>query len=80
MRVLRYDHRGHGRSPWRGSYIPDSGPIEVRPIPYGSYAIVNMAFDVLALLDRLSIEQVAFCGVELGGIIGIWLAPRPRQV
>lgn len=74
FRVLRYDHRGHGRSPWRASYIPDDGPIEVRPLPYGSYAIVNMAFDVLALLDRLSIEQVAFCGVELGGAVGIWLA------
>jgi 3-oxoadipate enol-lactonase len=33
-----------------------------------------MAFDVLALLDRLSIDQVAFCGVELGGLVGIWLA------
>ena len=74
FRVLRYDHRGHGRSAWRGSYIPDEGPIEVRPIPYGSYAIVNMAFDVLALMDRLNIERAAFCGVELGGVIGIWLA------
>lgn len=74
FQVLRYDPRGHGRSPWRASYIPDDGPIEVRPIPYGSYAIVNMAFDVLALLDRLNIEKAAFCGAELGGVVGIWLA------
>ncbi len=40
---------------------------------------MNMAFDVLALLDRLSIEQVAFCGVELGGIIGIWLAAHAPE-
>ncbi|HEX8935110.1 MAG TPA: alpha/beta fold hydrolase [Pseudonocardiaceae bacterium] len=31
FRVLRYDHRGHGQSPWRGFYIPDDGPFEVRP-------------------------------------------------
>lgn len=79
FQVLRYDHRGHGRSPWRGSYIPDSGPIEVRSNPYGSYTIVNMAFDVLAVLDRLSIERVAFCGVELGGMVGIWLAAHAPE-
>lgn len=79
FQVLRYDHRGHGRSPWRGSYIPDSGPMEVRSNPYGSYTIVNMAFDVLALLDRLSIERVAFCGVELGGLLGMWLAAHAPE-
>lgn len=79
FRVLRYDHRGHGRSPWRASPIPDDGPIEVRSNPYGSYTIVNMAFDVLALLDRLSIEKVAFCGVELGGLIGMWLAAHTPE-
>jgi 3-oxoadipate enol-lactonase len=38
-----------------------------------------MAFDVLALLGPLSIKQVAFCGVELGGIIGIWLAAHAPE-
>jgi 3-oxoadipate enol-lactonase len=81
FRVLRYDHRGHGRSPWRASQIPDDGPVEVRAVPYGSYTVVNMAFDVLALLDRLGIEKVAFCGVELGGLVGMWLAAHvPERV
>jgi 3-oxoadipate enol-lactonase len=58
FRVLRYDHRGHGRS----------------PVPHGSYAIPDLAVDALALLDRLDIERAAFCGLSLGGMVGIWLA------
>jgi 3-oxoadipate enol-lactonase len=58
FRVLRYDHRGHGESPPRG----------------GAYAIPDLAVDVLALLDRLGIERAAFCGLSMGGMVGIWLA------
>ncbi|MDQ4093557.1 MAG: 3-oxoadipate enol-lactonase [Actinomycetota bacterium] len=58
FRVLRYDHRGHGRSPVGG----------------GTYAIADLAIDVLELLDRLEIERVAFCGLSLGGMVGICLA------
>jgi 3-oxoadipate enol-lactonase len=58
FRVLRYDHRGHGRS----------------PVPHGSYAIEDLAVDVVTLLDRLGVERAAFCGLSLGGMVGIWLA------
>ncbi|HEX4099501.1 MAG: 3-oxoadipate enol-lactonase [Pseudonocardiaceae bacterium] len=58
FQVLRYDHRGHGRS----------------PVPGGSFTIVDLAVDVVALLDRLSIERAAFCGLSLGGMVGICLA------
>lgn len=64
FRVLRYDHRGHGRS----------------PVPHGSYAIEDLALDVVALLDRLSIERAAFCGLSMGGMVGIWLAARAPQL
>ncbi|MGH3799684.1 MAG: 3-oxoadipate enol-lactonase [Pseudonocardiaceae bacterium] len=57
FQVLRYDHRGHGQS----------------PVPGGSYVIADLAVDVLALLDRLEIERVAFCGLSLGGMVGICL-------
>src|SRR2546421_4248755 len=60
FQVLRYDHRGHGRS----------------PVAHGSYAIQDLALDGLALLDRLGIERAAFCGLSLGGMVGIWLAAR----
>jgi 3-oxoadipate enol-lactonase len=57
-RLIRYDHRGHGGS----------------PIPPGPYHIRDLAGDVLALLDRLGIERASFCGLSIGGMVGLWLA------
>jgi len=58
FRVVRYDHRGHGRS----------------PVPPGPYQLRDLGRDVLNLLDRLELEQVSICGVSLGGMVGLWLA------
>jgi 3-oxoadipate enol-lactonase/4-carboxymuconolactone decarboxylase len=58
FRVLRYDLRGHGAS----------------DVPAGDYTVEQLARDVLALLDRLGLDRVAFCGVSLGGMVGQWLA------
>jgi 3-oxoadipate enol-lactonase len=55
--VLRYDTRGHGLS-------------GVTP---GPYTIDRLGSDVVALLDQLAIERAAFCGLSLGGMIGMWL-------
>ena len=57
-RVLRFDTRGHGRS----------------PVPPGPYTVDDLADDALELLDHLGIERVAFCGLSLGGAIGMTLA------
>jgi 3-oxoadipate enol-lactonase len=65
FRVLRYDHRGHGRS----------------PVPPGPWRLADLGHDVLALLDRLSIERASFCGLSLGGAVGVWLAAHaPARV
>ena len=58
LRVLRYDQRGHGRS----------------PAPPGPYSMTDLAGDALALLDRLGLERISFCGVSIGGMTGQWLA------
>jgi 3-oxoadipate enol-lactonase len=58
FRVVRYDHRGHGGS----------------PVPAGPYRIEDLGRDVLHLLDRLALERVSFCGLSLGGMVGMWLA------
>ena len=60
FRVLRYDHRGHGRS----------------SVPPGPYAIDDLGADVVALLDHLAVGPVSFCGLSLGGMVGMWLASR----
>jgi 3-oxoadipate enol-lactonase len=58
FRVLRYDTRGHGQSP---------------PTP-GSYSIELLGRDVIAMLDALDLDRVHFCGLSMGGMIGMWLA------
>jgi len=57
LRVLRYDTRGHGDS----------------PAPPGPYSVADLGRDVLALLDRLELERVSFCGLSIGGMTGMWL-------
>jgi 3-oxoadipate enol-lactonase len=57
FRVIRIDHRGHGGS----------------PTPPGPYAMSELAADVLALLDDLELDRVAFCGLSLGGMVGMYL-------
>src|SRR4029077_13654264 len=57
FRVLRYDMRGHGQS----SLTP------------GPYSIELLAKDVLVLLDALDLNRVHFCGLSMGGMIGMWL-------
>ncbi len=65
FRLLRYDHRGHGSS----------------PVPSGPYEIGDLGRDVLALLDRLGAEQFSFCGLSVGGLVGMWLASEaPERV
>src|SRR5437660_7308289 len=62
-RVVRYDHRGHGAS----------------PIPPGPYRIEDLGRDLVRLLDRLELERVSFCGLSLGGMVGIWLAAHAPE-
>ncbi|MEU7144886.1 3-oxoadipate enol-lactonase [Nocardia sp. NPDC046473] len=57
-RVVRYDHRGHGRS----------------PVPPGPYSLADLGSDALALLDRLDIRRSHFVGLSLGGMVGMWVA------
>jgi 3-oxoadipate enol-lactonase len=65
FRVLRYDHRGHGRS----------------AVPPGPYTIGDLAGDVLELLDSLHLDRVSFCGLSMGGMVGMWMAAeRPARI
>lgn len=65
FRLVRYDRRGHGRS----------------PVPPGPYSIEDLGRDALALLDDLGIERASFCGLSIGGMVGMWLASEaPERV
>jgi 3-oxoadipate enol-lactonase len=56
--VLRYEHRGHGTS----------------PSPPGPYSMSDLGADAIELLDELGIERAVWCGLSLGGMVGMWLA------
>jgi 3-oxoadipate enol-lactonase len=58
FRLLRYELPGHGGTP--------AAP--------GPYTIGGLAAGVLGLLDALGVERAAYCGISLGGMIGMWLA------
>jgi 3-oxoadipate enol-lactonase len=65
FRVVRYDRRGHGRS----------------PVAAGATTIDDLGGDLVELLDELALEQVSFCGLSLGGVVGMWLAVNaPERV
>jgi 3-oxoadipate enol-lactonase len=65
FRTLRYDIRGHGRS----------------EVPAGPYSMGGLGSDLVALLDRLSIERAALCGLSIGGMISMWVAAHaPERV
>jgi 3-oxoadipate enol-lactonase len=58
FRILRYDTRGHGSS----------------STPALPWSIEMLAADLIALLNAHSIERAHFCGLSLGGLVGLWLA------
>jgi 3-oxoadipate enol-lactonase len=60
FRILRYDTRGHGLS----------------SVPPGPYMQEQLGRDVLALMDALEIRYANFCGLSMGGQVGIWLGAR----
>jgi 3-oxoadipate enol-lactonase len=63
--LIAIDHRGHGGS----------------PVASGPHELADLGRDVVALLDRLGLEQVAYCGISIGGMIGQWLAVHvPERV
>lgn len=63
FRVVRFDTRGHGRS----------------PVPDGPYALDDLVDDVVDLLDRLGLDRVHVVGLSLGGITAMRLAAREPQ-
>ena len=63
FRVIRIDHRGHGGS----------------PVPPPPYRMADLAADSLALLDGLGLDRVAWCGLSLGGMVGMYLGSEAPE-
>jgi aminoacrylate hydrolase len=66
FRVVAYDHHGTGKS---SGLLP------------ADYSIVDMADDLISLLDELTVKRCHFIGHALGGLIGLQMAlDRPRLI
>jgi 3-oxoadipate enol-lactonase len=67
FRVLRFEARGHG------------APGAQSAAPLGPYTMAELGADVLALLNSYDFERVAYAGVSLGGMTGLWLAANAPE-
>ncbi|WP_158630401.1 3-oxoadipate enol-lactonase [Glycomyces terrestris] len=66
FRLVRFDARGHGRTPYEGD---------------GALALDELVGDVIDLLDHLGIERAHVAGVSLGGGVAMRLAvAHPERV
>jgi len=63
FRLVRYDRRGHGQS----------------SVPRGPYSMDQLGHDVLAVLDTLGIDRINWCGLSMGGMVGMWLGAHAPQ-
>jgi len=65
FRLVRYDRRGHGQS----------------DAPKGPYTMEQLARDALAVVDGLGLDKVNWCGLSMGGMVGMWLgANAPARI
>lgn len=63
FKVVRYDARGHGQT----------------AAPPGPYTMEDLGRDAVAVLDHLGIARAHFCGLSLGGMVGMWLLTHARE-
>ena len=69
FRLLRFELRGHGE-PGGGSAAPP-----------GPYSIAELGTDVLGLMRDYGVATAAYCGISIGGMIGLWLAANvPERI
>jgi 3-oxoadipate enol-lactonase len=63
FRLVRYDRRGHGKS----------------GVPAGPYTMERLGRDALAIADGLGLAKFHWCGLSMGGMVGIWLAANAPE-
>jgi 3-oxoadipate enol-lactonase len=63
FRLVRYDRRGHGKS----------------GAPKGPYNMEMLGRDALAVMDGIGVQKVNWCGLSMGGMVGMWLGANAPQ-
>ncbi len=67
FRLLRFELRGHGAPGARSEAPP------------GPYSIAELGTDVLGLMREHGVTSAAYCGISIGGMIGLWLAANAPE-
>jgi len=67
FRLLRFELRGHGEPGARSAAPP------------GPYSIAELGTDVLGLMRDYGVTTAAYCGISIGGMIGLWLAANAPE-
>src|SRR6516225_606980 len=67
FRLLRFELRGHG--------VPGAQS----DAPPGPYSIAELGTDVLGLMRDHGVAAAAYCGISIGGMIGLWLAANAPE-
>jgi 3-oxoadipate enol-lactonase len=65
--LLRFELRGHGEPGARSDAPP------------GSYSIGELGTDVVGLMREYGVATAAYCGISIGGMIGLWLAANAPE-
>ena len=63
FRLLRYDRRGHGKS----------------GVPAGPYNMEMLGRDALAVMDAAKVDKISWCGLSMGGMVGMWIGANAPQ-
>jgi 3-oxoadipate enol-lactonase len=67
FRLLRFELRGHGEPGARSA------------APAGPYSIAELGTDVLGLMRDYGVTTAAYCGISIGGMMGLWLAANAPE-
>lgn len=60
FRLVRYDRRGHGQS----------------SVAKGPYTMERLGRDVVCVIDALGVQKINWCGLSMGGMVGMWLGAK----
>jgi 3-oxoadipate enol-lactonase len=71
FRLLRFELRGHGASKGAPGARSDAPP--------GPYSMAALGADVLGLMREHRVTTAAYCGISIGGMIGLWLAANAPE-
>jgi 3-oxoadipate enol-lactonase len=63
FRVVRYDQRGHGHS----------------AVTDGPYSMDQLGHDAVGILDALGVGKAHWCGLSLGGMVGMWMLTHASE-